>query len=256
MSEQTNNKPIIHMVYRDTNGVIRAAVTPEEQKIAREQIRQHEERNREQIRQAQENARTIPTIPALIPLNKSRPENAPIIPIIQPHPQNLTNMIPFTTNIDEFHKKHLYNFDNSLSNIPIGEKQGTKTKKFQYHEICHYKNLPRNYLGIIHNIIDLISRNSSVLELKDDPSNIISHHYQENPIISSRAELTNNLKLNNYFNDISRITNTNVDLFFTSNTIGQQLNIAKIFNKAMYDNLMLNSKGLSDEEKKSNVIID
>ena len=295
MSEQNNNRPNIPLLFRDSTGAIRPAITPEEQEMAREQIRQHQENRRinPDIRDLspREPPREATTLRPVVPLNPMQllnpiqPLNQPtdnpdvpelqIIPLnstninrtaaenaatrqvvpLQARPRNLIKMKSFTTNIDELHKKHLYDFELGLFSIPLGEKKGTKTKKTQYHEIYHYKNLPRNYLGIIHNVLDLINKNSNILELTDDPNNIISHYYQDNPIITSRAGLTNNIYLIRYFNDISQITNTDADNFFNNNNIGQQLNRAKIFNKAMYDNLMLNSKGLSDEEKRAMLLL-
>ena len=337
MSEQSNNLPTVPLIYRDSNGVIRPAVTPEEQEMAREQIRNFQENSRINpnvrpnpqptpintssqivpLRPMNTNTNSQPTpinvnlpvirqpptpintssqIVPLQPLNPSTnrtpreattlrpvvplqpinsttnrtPQNTtnpvvplqpinsttnPVVPLQQPRPKSLIKMTSFTTDINDLHKEHLHDFNEVLSSIPFGEKRGTKTKKIQYHEIYHYKNLPRNYLGIIHNIVDFICKNSNILEISDDPNNIISHYYRENPIISSRAGLTNSMYLNRYFNDISQISNTDVDNFFNNNSIGQQLNRAKIFNKALYDNLLLNSKGLSDEEKRAILLL-
>lgn len=46
MSEQNNNRPNIPLLFRDSTGAIRPAITPEEQEMAREQIRQHQENRR------------------------------------------------------------------------------------------------------------------------------------------------------------------------------------------------------------------
>lgn len=200
-------------------------------------------------------------------LKEARPENsyvsAPKNPTVFPKeaidqyidrnatPLNFENMQPFTFKSIERSKHHFITSQRKpLNNIETGQYLTTSQKYKQVFEIYNYPNLPNSYLGIVDNIIRCLNTDSKFFSLMIDEEYGFQQifDYQTNVIVNKRAETTNDMNFNDYLNQLSNLTENDLDNFFKTNVIGVQLNNAMVFNKALYDNLKLKSEELSQQE--------
>ena len=160
------------------------------------------------------------------------------------------NLTSFMSNIDINNSLHIQSFNNKLLNIPVDHKEKVVNELYQYFEICHYGNLPKKFLGILHNIVTSLNNNYLThLYYTDNKYEVKKYDYFRNAISNSRAMQTNDEYLVDYYENISQISQSSLDEFYEQNDVGIQLRDARNFNIAIYNNLVDNSPGLSDKEK-------
>ena len=161
-----------------------------------------------------------------------------------PTPINFDDMKPFTNKAGKYANHHMSPYKSPLNNIRLGQYLTTYQNYRQIYEIYNYRNLPSSYLGIVDNIIRCLHTDSRFLSLMIDEESGFQRvfNYESNPVLYYRAATTNHKNLNKYYRDLGNLDEDNLDDFFRTNIIGKQLNNAMVFNKALYDNLMLKSE--------------
>ena len=161
-----------------------------------------------------------------------------------PTPINFDDMKPFTDKAGKYSNLHISPYRSELNNIRAGQYLTTYQDYKQIYEIYNYRNLPSSYLGIIDNIIRCLHTDSRFLSLMIDEEYGFQRvfNYESNPVLYYRAATTNHKNLNEYYEALGNLNDGNLDNFFRTSTIGKQLNNAMVFNKALYDNLMLKSE--------------
>ena len=163
---------------------------------------------------------------------------------------DIENLKSFMHNADIYNNLHLQSFNDKLLNIPVNHKKIIINEQRQYFEIGHYGNLPKNFLGILHNIITALNNNYLTHSYyTDDKNEVKKNDYFRNAISNNRARQTNDECLSDYYEDISNISKSTLNDFYEKNDIGIQLRDARNFNIAIYNNLIENSPGLSNKEK-------
>lgn len=160
------------------------------------------------------------------------------------------NLKSFMHNADIYNSLHIQNFNDKLLNIPVDHKKKVINDLHQCFEICRHGNLPKHFLGILHNIVTSLNNNYIThLYYTNDKNEDKKYYYSRNVISNSRAMQTNDEYLVDYYEDISHISQSTLDEFYEQNDVGIQLRDARNFNLSIYNNLVDNSPGLSNNEK-------